>query len=60
MFLVAVLASQTWTMVVGGDIMLNAVTPSEKVFAGVTKFASGADIATARCLKIGSELRAKN
>ena len=47
MFLVAVLASQTWTMVVGGDIMLNAVTPSEKVFAGVTKFASSADIATA-------------
>lgn len=39
--------AQTWTMVAGGDIMLNGVAPSTKTFADFKSFVSLADFATA-------------
>lgn len=47
MLLTLALATQTWTMVVGGDIMLNAVAPSSKTFLGIESWTRSADIATA-------------
>ncbi|MBS1721965.1 MAG: CapA family protein [Armatimonadetes bacterium] len=42
-----VLAAQSWTLVVGGDIMLNGVKPGVKVFTGISSWTKAADIATA-------------
>lgn len=47
MLLAIALASQTWTMVVGGDIMLNGVKPSAETFKAIEAWTAKADIATA-------------
>gem|GEM_PF-2229171 len=47
MLLALALTTQTWTMVVGGEIMLNGVKPSGKTFAGIKAWTTKADIATA-------------
>lgn len=71
MLLALTLASQTWTMVVGGDIMLNGVRPSPNTFAGIKPWTTKADIAvanleipltdsrTATVRKTAAELRAR-
>jgi poly-gamma-glutamate capsule biosynthesis protein CapA/YwtB (metallophosphatase superfamily) len=40
-------ATPTWTLVAGGDLMLNAVAPSTKVFSGIQKLVSEAHLAYA-------------
>ncbi|MBL8049175.1 MAG: CapA family protein [Chthonomonas sp.] len=41
------LAPPTWTLVVGGDLMLNAITPKSKPMAGVAQLFRTADVAYA-------------
>lgn len=40
-------ATNPWTLVVGGDVMLNQVKPSANVFKGITALVAGADLAYA-------------
>lgn len=47
MLLAIALASQTWTMVIGGDIMLNGLRPSAETFKAIEAWTTKADIATA-------------
>lgn len=47
MVLAATLAYKTWTIVAGGDIMLNAIKPSPRVFASICDIVSRADLAMA-------------
>lgn len=47
MIWLGVMAATPWTLVVGGDVMLNQVKPSASVFKGITSLVSGADLAYA-------------
>lgn len=47
MFWIAPVLAQEWTFVAGGDIMLNQVRPSPKVFEGITPIVEAADLAYA-------------
>lgn len=47
MFWLAPVIATEWTLVAGGDLMLNQVNPSPKVFASIAPVVSGADIAYA-------------
>jgi hypothetical protein len=40
-------AAPSWTLAVGGDVMLNSVTPSAKTFGGVAGLFRSADVAYA-------------
>lgn len=43
----ALFAASAWTLVVGGDVMLNGVKPSAEVFKGISALVIGADLAYA-------------
>jgi len=47
MTLALIAAATPWTLIVGGDVMLNQVKPSANVFKGITKVVSDADLAYA-------------
>lgn len=47
MVLSVAVAAQTWSLIVGGDIMFNGVKTSAKPFAKIESWVRGADIATA-------------
>ncbi len=47
MFLSLAVISQSWSLAVGGDIMLNSIKPGESVFRGVQSWLKSADIASA-------------
>lgn len=45
--ILALIAAAPWTLVVGGDVMLNGIKPSADVFKGIAPLVRGADLAYA-------------